>query len=175
MPAPLIWLGAGIAALYASDKMAKANQESRQRIHHYPGEGTSLVKPVNGALVCCGIYGMFDHTGIWVEGDIIELKGNGLIRGVSPERFMANRSGEQIFILCDINGNPLIAPSTDISAVAKLYQYSEYHVLSNNCHRFVWNCITGENQKITSFKELNDKLHQLFQCPLSWQIMKQSQ
>lgn len=172
MPVPLIWLGAGIAALYAGDKLVKSNQESRQRVHHFPGEGTRLVKPVDGALVCCGIFGMFDHTGIWVDGDIIELKGNGLIRGISPERFMTNRSGEQIYILCDAAGNALVAPNTQNSAVAKLYQYSEYHVISNNCHRFVWNCISGDNKKITSFKELNDELHQFFQCSLSWQILE---
>ena len=172
MPVPLIWLGAGIAALYAGDKLNKSNRENRLRIHHYPGEGKRLIEPVNGALVCCGIYGMFDHTGIWVDGDIIELKGNGLIRGVSPDRFMENRSGEEIYILCDINGNALVAPNTTNNAVAKLYQYSEYHIISNNCHRFVWNCINGDDKKITSFKELNDELHQFFGCALSWQIIK---
>ncbi len=169
MPAPLIWLGAGIAALYAGDKIAKVNAVSRERVHYFPGEGKELVKPVNGAIVCCGIYGVFEHTGIWIDGNIVELKGNGLIRGISPSRFMADRSGEYISILCDLNTNPLISAEAENNAINKLFTYSDYHVISNNCHRFVYHCVTGTNKTITSFSELNHHLFHYFQCPLSWQ------
>ena len=47
-----------------------------------------VVIPVNGSVVCCGICGALTHTGLWVNGGIIELSGSGLVRTVSPERFI---------------------------------------------------------------------------------------
>jgi hypothetical protein len=46
------------------------------------------VIPINGSVVCCGIFGALTHTGLWVNGGIIELSGSGLVRTVSPERFI---------------------------------------------------------------------------------------
>lgn len=169
MPLPLFWLGAGLATLVATDRAIESARNGRGRVRHYPGEGKVPVKAQSGAIVCCGIYGMFDHTGIWVDDSVVELRGNGLIRGISPERFLHNRSGEKIYLLCDLAGNPLIAKDAASRAAEQLFQYSEYHVMKNNCHRFVWRCVSGINTPITSFHDLNQSLHQFFACPLSWQ------
>ena len=168
MPVPLVWLGAGLAAGVMSSQIRKHHDISTQRVKYYPGETRQIAFPVDGALVCCGIYGAFEHTGIWADGDIIELKGNGLIRAISPERFLDNRSGDDIYVLCDSQGQALVMPDTIQRAVEKLYQYSEYHVLRNNCHRFCWHCISGENRTISTFNDLNLALYQLFSQPLAW-------
>lgn len=172
MPAPLIWLSVGLAALYAGDKVTKAHREGRSKVNHYPGEDGFAVSPNDGAIVCCGIYGVFDHTGIWVDDSIIELRGNGLIRGISPERFLHNRSGEQIYVLCDDKMQPLIGERIVQRAIDSLYQYSDYDVITNNCHRFVWRCLTGESHSITSFRDLNLELSELFNTQLNWQPIK---
>ncbi|GAC14831.1 hypothetical protein [Aliiglaciecola lipolytica] len=168
MPVPLIWIGAGLAAIYAGDKVRQANKVNRQFVQHYPGEVKSIVSPKDGAIVCCGIYGVFEHTGIWVDGNIIELKGNGLIRGISPQRFLTGRSGNQIFVLCDTYADPLIAPKAVESSVARLFEYTRYDLIRNNCHRFVSQCVAQTNQPVTSFSDLNRVLHAYFKTALCW-------
>lgn len=160
MPIPFLWLGAGGAAIFAGVKYADKR--------HSVTTSTAVV-PVDGAIVCCGIFGVFEHTGIWLDGNIIELKGNGLIRAISPARFVAHRSGELISVACNEKGEPLVAAPAALRAVTKLYQYSEYDVLSNNCHRFVWHCISGNKDPLTRFSDLHKRLGQHFCCQVSWQ------
>lgn len=169
MPAPLIWLGAGIAALYAGSKYQEHQRLGQSSVSHYPGEGSDAVAPQNGCIVCCGIFGVFDHTGIWVDDSVIELKGNGLIRGVSADRFIHNRSGEEIFVACDEYGEVLVEPDAVQRATSQLYQFSDYDVIENNCHRFVWGCVSGLNEPLTRFIDLNHQLSQHFASRISWQ------
>lgn len=168
MALPLLWLGAGALALLATKEYS---QESRikSRVSLMPGEGTNKVVPVNGAVVSCGIYGLFEHTGIWLEGNIIELKGNGLIRGISPSRFLQNRSGEFIYIACDHADQPLVAEFAAERATKQLFQYSEYHLFKNNCHKFVWQCISGQKQQLTRFNDLNLRMADFFNSDIHWQ------
>ncbi|WJG07675.1 hypothetical protein [Aliiglaciecola sp. LCG003] len=168
MPLPLILLGAGLAALYARDKYTDSAIRNSVEVSSYPGEDDLSVLPQDGAIVSCGIFGMFDHTGIWLDGNIIELRGNGLIRAISAQRFLANRSGKKIYILCDEFAQPLIAESALDNATAQLYQYSKYHVIRNNCHRFVWRCVSGQPTAITSFYDLNQALYGYFSTSLKW-------
>lgn len=101
MPLPLLWLGAAVSAAYAGNEIAKSLSCDEGNIALFPGErSTASVEPVNGAVVCCGIYDVLIHTGVWWEGMVIELAGTGLIRAVSAERFLANRSGDNIYTAC---------------------------------------------------------------------------
>ncbi|MFC3095574.1 hypothetical protein DRW07_08350 [Alteromonas sediminis] len=172
MPLPLVWIGAGIAALAAGNHLLKEQQKSEGIIGCYPGDDPTRVKPKDGSIVCCGIYEIFEHSGIWVDGRIVELKGNGLIRAVSPARFLDDRSGEKIYIACDQSRNPLYDATAVERAVSKIYQYSDYHVLNNNCHRFIRQCLTGEDERITRFGELNEALHRHFSSAIYWQPAK---
>ena len=45
---------------------------------------TQVVAPINRSVVCCDIFGALTHTGLWVNGGIIELAGSSLVRSVSP-------------------------------------------------------------------------------------------
>jgi hypothetical protein len=167
MPAPLLWLGAGAIALLAAAKYSN-DKSLKESVSSLPGNTDIAVEPVNGAIVTCGVYGLFEHTGIWVDGNILELKGNGLIRGISPNRFLQERSGDYIYIACDDNNNPLIQAGTADRAISRLFSYSEYDVIKNNCHKFVWHCISGEDVPLTRFSELNQKMAERFSKTIHW-------
>ncbi|MCC2615650.1 hypothetical protein LJ739_05300 [Aestuariibacter halophilus] len=168
MALPLLWLGAGLAAVYAGSRLTEGSERHRAPVDVYPGESGQRVKPVDGAIVCCGIYAAFEHTGVWLDDSIVELKGNGLIRAISPQRFLHDRSGSKIYVACDTHGQPLVANGTAQRASERLYQYSDYDVIKNNCHRFVWQCVSGRNDPVTYFSELNHALGRQFGQPVSW-------
>lgn len=172
MALPLLWLGAGAAALFAAAKVSELEQKRSGRVARFPGECSIQVEPMDGAIVCCGIYGIFDHSGIWLDGNIIELKGNGLIRGISAERFMQNRSGDTIYVACGESLTPLIGEDVASRASSQLYQYREYDLFKNNCHRFVHQCLTNNNNGVTSFSDLNASLADYFQSSIHWQPIK---
>lgn len=169
MALPLIWLGAGLAAAYAGTKLAREKQVADGHIQHFPGDCDIAVEPLDGAIVCCGIYEVFQHTGIWVDGQIVELRGNGLIRGISPTRFLHDRSGNRIYVACDEHLVPLVDPQAVVRGVERVFEYSEYDLIKNNCHRFVHQCVTGSSRVITRFAELNEALSQHFNTVIHWQ------
>jgi hypothetical protein len=171
MPVPLLWFGAGAIALLAGAKYSN-DKVLDKSVSGLPGKSDVKVAPINGAIVTCGVYGLFEHTGIWVDGDILELKGNGLIRGISPNRFLQERSGDNIYIACDDNVVPLIQVDTADRAISQLFSYSEYDVIKNNCHKFVWRCISGEDIPLTRFSELNQKMAELFSTTIYWHPIK---
>lgn len=168
MPLPLVWLGAGVAVAAASAIVSREKQKLDGHIVHFPGESDDRVAPIDGSIMCCGVYEMLQHTGIWVEDTIIELNGNGLIRGVSPHRFLADRSGDRIYIACDEHARPLTNGAVSQRALSRLYSYEDYHVLANNCHRFVRYCVTGSNERLTRFAELNEALCVAYETPVYW-------
>jgi hypothetical protein len=171
MPVPFLWLGAGAIAMLAGVKYSN-DKRLGESVSHLPGNSDIKVEPVNGAIVTCGVYGFFEHTGIWVDGNIVELKGNGLIRGISPSRFLQERSGDNIYIACDDTNMPLVHPDAANRAISQVFTYSEYDVLNNNCHKFVWQCISGETLSLTRFSELNQKIAEHFTKSISWHPIK---
>ena len=167
MPAPILWLGAGAIALLAGAKYSN-DKRLEESVSSLPGNSVVKVAPIDGAIVTCGVYGLFEHTGVWVDGNILELKGNGLVRGISPNRFLQERSGDYIYIACDNNYIPLIQQDASDRAVSRLFTYSEYDVINNNCHKFVWHCISGEDISLTRFTALNQKMAEHFDTPIHW-------
>ena len=93
MPLPLLWLGAVAASLFAVKELADDRKEQQRKrrysrdaesyselkrhespIATYPTDLLSTeekVKPEIGSLVCCGIGGLLEHTGIWVGDNTI--------------------------------------------------------------------------------------------------------
>ena len=193
MALPLII--AGVAALSALAVKSlnddrKSQQKHRQRltkvqrlsdlIEHeapvaiYPSDllvSEQSVTPQVGAIVCCGIGGILDHTGIWLGDDlIIELGGNGLIKAISSARFINERSGKQIFIACDSKGEPLVNEVAAKFASEQIYQYRDYHVINNNCHHFIWQCFKPSDHSLTTFKSLNYRLAHYFDRVIYWDL-----
>jgi len=190
MPIPLLWLGAACSALTISELADDRCKQQRQRrlysqpkrldklqrdeaaVAMYPSEffiTHQQAEPIVGAVVCCAIAGVLDHTGIWVGDDtIIELAGNGLIKGVSSERFTQQRSGSNIFIACDSSAQPLADPKAAQRAIEQLYQYQPYDVINNNCHQFIWRCYAPKSQGFTTFRTLNERLAHYFDRQIYW-------
>lgn len=168
MPIPLVWIGAGIAATYAGLKLSEQAQKSAGVVGHFPGESSRILEPQNGAVVTCGVYGIFDHSGIWVDGEIIELNGNGLIRVISPERFIEDRSGAKIYVAADKYDQVLGSTDAAQRACDNVYQYRDYDLIKQNCHRFSWECTSGGSEKVTRFSELNEKMSDFFVSPIHW-------
>ena len=148
--------------------------EYQSSVAIYPSDfldSSRIVEPEIGAIVCCGIGGVLDHTGIWIgENLIVELGGNGLIKAVSSERFIRERSGKQIFIACDSTGAPLVNEAAALLATQQIYQYRDYHMINNNCHHFIWQCFKPNDHSLTTFKSLNDRLAKYFNRVIYWDV-----
>jgi hypothetical protein len=192
MALPLIWLGAGALGLLAanayqkelltkdrerqgySPKKLSENELSRNAVGKYPSEyfDTEIkVKPVAGSIVCCTLAGVLEHTGIYIGDDtIIELHGDGLVKGVSKQRFIENRSGSKVFVSCDRQARPLFSDDIATRACTQIYQYHEYDLLKNNCHNFVWQCCAKQSATITTFNQLNKRLASYFKQRIYWDL-----
>lgn len=168
MALPLIGIGAALLAAYAGARLSEHHQKREGNVGAFPGELEDEITPVNGSILTCGVFGIFDHSGIWCDGHVVELKGNGLVRAVSPDRFISERSGSRVYVAGDEHGAALGHSEAMQRAMAQIYQYYAYDVIKNNCHRFVWRCISGEDQRLTRFSELNGKLSGYFQSPIHW-------
>ena len=131
------------------------------------------VEPEIGAIVCCGLGGILDHTGIYIgDNTIVELSGNGLVKAISMNRFIAERSGKQIFIACDSLEQPLVSVSAAQKATEQVFNYYEYDVINNNCHRFIWECFTQRDSNFTTFKALNYRLAKYYNRVIYWDVCK---
>jgi len=193
MPLPLLWLGAAaISALAVKGLADDRKTQQRKRQHYrkvqtladldrhespigiYPSDVLATeqkVKPKVGSIVCCGIGGILDHTGIWVDEDtIIELDGEGLIKPISVQRFTKERSGKDIFIACDSNALPLCSDIAAQRALAQIFQVQDYHLIDNNCHQFIWQCFAPEMPMVSTFKTLNVNLAKFFDRKIYWDL-----
>lgn len=168
MPVPLIWLGAGLTGVMMARSAVRKQGNDLTRVAVYPGEAQQQVKPVNGAVVCCGIFGAFEHSGIWLDDHIVELKGNGLVRAVSPQRFISSRSGRQIFVCCDKQGIPLSLDGIAERTQQQIFTYQAYHLVKNNCHKFCASMIAGKPVTVTTFYDLNQFLNCFYHTMLAW-------
>ena len=193
MPLPLLWLGAAAASIFAVKEFADDRKVQQKKRHYsryaesysmlerhqspiatYPTDLFSTegkVKPKIGSLVCCGIGGLLEHTGIWVgENTIIELDGNGLIKPISVQRFTKERSGNNIFIACDSKATPIADDVAASRAQNKIFQCLDYHMVDNNCHQFIWQCFKPHDKDLSTFKELNIRLAVLFDRRIYWDL-----
>ncbi|REL27224.1 hypothetical protein DXX93_12055 [Thalassotalea euphylliae] len=197
MPIPFFWLGAAAVSAFAVKELVSEDRkkQQQQRLKHpngkplnkdfasnsdtsavaiYPSElfnTEQIARPTIGAIVCCGIGGVLDHTGIWIGDDtIIELGGNGLIKPVSPARFTQERSGKRIFVACDSTATPLASEVAAQRAIAQIYQYRDYHLIENNCHQFIWQCIQPNDEPLTTFRELNKRMAKRYNKQVYWDL-----
>lgn len=177
LPALLMLAGALAAVEYHSHRRSVQDGRHRApsgqaRLALRPSQwlpGKVSVMPDPGAIMACHVFGVVEHTGIWLgEGAIAELHGSGLVRAVSLERFLAKRSGNTLFCLCDHAHQPLADPRVAERAAKALFTYRDYHLTDNNCHRFVWHCLSGQERRIASFGALNRLLAAHYHTHLYW-------
>jgi hypothetical protein len=170
MPIPLLWLGAAALGLYTANEANNAHLKRKMIIDAMPGESSYYTVPVNGSIVMCGIYGVLDHTGIWVNGNIYELAGSGLVRCIAPERFVGNRSGSKIYIACDPINNALFDENAAQRAQDLLFSSLDYHLVNENCHKFVAEVLANHDVDVTSFSDLNSFLSEFFTTSIRWNL-----
>ncbi len=128
-----------------------------------------------GAVIACEIFHLFEHTGIYVgEGLIVELQGTGLVRAISPSRFLAGRSGEELLVACNKSGDILASAEVAKRASAQIFTCQDYDLLLNNCHRFTYACVSGTNEPVTSFFDLKMALKTYWRQEISWQVVDAS-
>ena len=178
---------AGVAVVHQSNKShyqkierKRINEEferfGENKVKKLPSDTYSsdtFVKPLPGSVICCEVFNMLDHSGIWIdENCIVELSNSGLIKAVSTQRFLDERSGENIFVACDQSHKPIIIEGAEQRAISQLFKYREYDVIDNNCHRFVQYCLSGQDLEITTFSTLNKHLATLSQKNIYWDKVK---
>lgn len=189
MALPLIAAGfaIGAAVLHESNKNHYRNLELNRKNNDYSNITHTLIKkspsdnydrgahvtPKFGSVVSCEVFNFVDHTGIWIDKNtIIELSDNGLVKAVSTQRFLDNRSGSNMYVACDNMQQPIVISGAAERAIANVYTYREYDIINNNCHRFVNYCLTGMDSKITRFATLNENLAGLSKKTLFWDRVK---
>lgn len=195
MALPLLWIGAAaLSALTVKELADDRKKQQKQRyksarpetladlarhespVAVYPSDifrTQQISEPAIGAVVCCGIGGVLEHTGIWVGDDtIVELDGNGLIKAISSKRFTKERSGDKIFVACDSMGNALACEVAAQRAIEQIFQYQDYHLFDNNCHHFIWQCFQPNDLSLTTFKSLNVRLASMFDRKIYWDQCK---
>jgi hypothetical protein len=193
MVLPLLWIGAAaVSALTVKGLSDDRKTQQKQRKHSYKPQTLAdlsvhesaiatyptdmfdtetTVKPIVGAIVCCGIGGILDHTGIWVDEDtIVEMDGQGLIKPISSRRFTEQRSGKNIFIACDSKANPLISEVAAQRALEQIFLSQQYDMINNNCHQFLWQCFKPGDTNLTTFKELNHRIANYFDRKIYWDV-----
>lgn len=158
-----------------NERLTTKNSD-KNALRKSPSDGYSVnssVTPEAGSIVCCGVYGVLDHTGIWVDRDtIVELSSSGLVKAVSAERFLTERSGDHIFVACDNHHKPIVIKETVERAINSVFTYRGYDVIENNCHRFVNYCITGQEHELTRFTSLNDVIYRVSGKNIYWDKVK---
>lgn len=80
------------------------------------------------------------------------------MKAVSAHRFLEERSGDNIFVACDSEHQPIVIEAVIERAISSVFTYRGYDVIDNNCHRFVNYCISGEEHEITRFQSLNEAI-----------------
>lgn len=132
-----------------------------------------LVKPLPGSIVCCEVFNLLEHTGIWIdEHTIIELSNNGLVKAVSAARFLNERSGKNIFVACDQHHQPIVIEGCEKRALNSVFTYRGYDVIENNCHRFTHFCLSNDDREVSRFSRLNQILIQLVNQNIYWDKVK---
>lgn len=125
-----------------------------------------------GAVIACEIFHLFEHTGIYLGDDVIvELQGTGLVRAISSQRFLADRTGEELLVACNRHGEVLASNQVAERAAHRIYTSEGYDLLRNNCHRFTYSCVSGISEEITSFFDLKMALKAWWRQDIRWQII----
>ena len=129
--------------------------------HHF------TLSPQIGSFVACHVFGVVKQVGIWVGDAIVELHGSGLIRIVSSERFLKDRTGDTIYVAC-VDHQPVKNEPLAELALSKVYQFRNYDLLRNNCYRFCYSCLSGHEEYIETFSEFNQLLSDYHKVQFEW-------
>jgi len=190
MPLPIIVAGLMLGAVVSNQSTKQYYRNLELRRNRESSNGLSnenkLVKPPSeycqhasgfspeeGSIVCCEVFGVLDHTGVWIDEDtIIEFSNTGLTKSVSAVRFLKERSGNNIYVANDKHGKSIIIDGIVEQAISQIYTYREYDLKRNNCHNFIASCISTKNKGVTLFSDLNSLIAQISKQDIYWDKVK---
>ena len=104
--------------------------------------------PTPGTPVYCDLAVVLEHTGIYIgRNRIVHLDGDGNIRSVSPEEFVARLAGtnpsSEIYFAAY---NDKSLGNTEVAQRARdmRNEFRNYNWLLDNCHQFTCGCLSGD-------------------------------
>jgi hypothetical protein len=66
--------------------------------------------------------------------------------------------------------NPIAEPLSIGRAQSQLFKLYDYHLVRQNCHKFVAEMIAGYPSDVTSFSDLNEFLSTYFDSAIDWRL-----
>ncbi len=99
-------------------------------------------KPARGSVLYCDYaFGAFEHSGIYVgNGLIVNLSGEGRVEYAIPQEFIDGKSAMSIYVSCR-DDSAVGSEAVARCAEAAVGTSREYDFLTNNCHKFVTDCL----------------------------------
>lgn len=142
-------IAARIAAAYLLPKITR-------KVMNWAFTGSiNQIEP--GSVVLCTLLEHAKHSGIYVGGGkIVHFDGSGVVEKVTPEVFVRRlkifnkvsvNTAVDIYVPASGDGadrNPEAVERAEAAVGPRTY-----HVLRNNCHRFTYYCLTGDDSPRT--------------------------
>ena len=135
------------------------------------------MKPKVGSVLHCSLLQTVEHTGIYVGWNkVVHLNGDGIIEKVSYAEFIGRLDGMNptIAICCpvDQDNNPIGDKVVAKRARSFFGQYRDYNLITDNCHKFTYYCLTGTTLPIVMFNDIESALDERYDfCgwePIDW-------
>ena len=135
------------------------------------------LKPEVGSVLHCTLLHTAEHTGIYVgRNRVVHLNGDGLIEKVSYDEFVGRLDGMNptIAICCpvDRNNNPIGDKEVAKRARSLVGKHRDYNLITDNCHKFTYYCLTGTTLPIVMFNNIESELEDRYDfCgwePIDW-------
>ena len=145
MPLPFILAGVVVVAGILARKAVVNTGES-----FVDNVFRDAVTPVRGSVLYCDMaFGNMDHSGIYVGRNlIVQLGRSGDIEYVSPREFIEGTTAISIYVSC-IDESAVGYERVADRAEASVGSTRDYSFLTNNCHIFCSECLTGQSNSDT--------------------------
>lgn len=114
------------------------------------------VYPKRGSIVYCDLaFGYAEHSGVYIgDGRIVHLNGNGVVKAVSPKKFIDGKTAINIYVSCDSDACAVGCNRVADRAESWLDHQRDYNVILDNCHQFTSACLTGDLANSDNFMRL---------------------
>ena len=137
----------------------------------------STVTPVPGSVVYCGLaFNAVEHSGIYIgNGKIVHLDGNGQVKTVTRKQFLDRLDGYNVAITIYVSsreGKAVGSRAVAERAKAMVGTTLDYHLASNNCHRFSARCLGVDSVRIVTCAGLKGAAQSELDCDgwLAWTL-----
>ena len=118
------------------------------------------VTPVRGSVLYCD-FGHFEHSGIYIGDNlIVQLTSTGAVEYALPHEFIQGTTAISIYVSC-IDENPVGHKKVADRAETAVGSTRDYSIVTNNCHIFCSECLTGRSNADTGLWMLKHTAEQV--------------